>query len=174
MMGIITVIAGLGALAGGWFSDRVSRGNPGARMTVCLLYLAVPLLLHGVAFLCTMHGLALPLVISLFCIGQFFGTANWGALVAASLDQSPPPYRASCQSFLPMFQAIAALIAGIVSGLLSNTFGLPMTLLGLLVVGMSTAIGLLWAARRHFDADFDRQRQLGTFNVDLGHANTAD
>jgi MFS family permease len=168
MMGIIALIAGFGALAGGWYSDRVSRGNPGARVTVCLLYLAVPLALHSVAFIGAMSGASLPIVIACFGIGQFFGAANWGTLVAASLDQSPPPYRASCQSFLPLFQAIAALAAGIVSGLLSNSLGLPMTMLILLVGGMLSAILLLRAARRHFDADYRRQQSLGDFALELG------
>jgi hypothetical protein len=73
-----------------------------------------------------------------------------------------------------MFQAIAALLAGIVSGLLSNQLGLPMTLEVLLVAGMLTAILLLRAARRHYDADYQSQQRLGKFTLDLGGANTAD
>ena len=174
MVGIITIVAGFGAVVGGWYSDRISRGNPGARVTVCLLYLAVPLAFHSVTFIGSMVGTPLAVVVASFCFGQFFAAANWGTLVAASLDQSPPPYRASCQSFLPMFQAIAALLAGIVSGLLSNQLGLPMTLEILLVAGMLTAILLLRAARRHYDADYQSQQRLGKFTLDLGGVNTAD
>jgi MFS family permease len=115
-----------------------------------------------------MYGMTLPLVITLFCIGQFFAAANWGTLVAASLDQSPPPYRATCQSFLPMFQAIAGLCAGIVSGTLSERLGLPVAMLVLLVVGNVSALLLLNVARKHYDEDYRHQAALGTFTLDIG------
>jgi MFS transporter, Spinster family, sphingosine-1-phosphate transporter len=167
LVGVITMVAGMGALAGGWLSDRVSRGNPRARVTVCLLYLAVPLVLHSVAILGSMRGLPLPLVITVYSCGQFFLAANWGTLVAASLDQSPVPYRASCQSFLPMFQAISGLGAGVISGLISEQLGLPWALEILLVAGMISALILLNWARRHYDEDYQRQSALGTFKLDL-------
>jgi MFS family permease len=167
-VGVITLVAGMGALIGGWLSDRVSRGNPRGRVTVCLLYLAVPLVVHSAAYLGSMYGMTLPLVIALFCIGQFFAAANWGTLVAASLDQSPPPYRATCQSFLPMFQAIAGLGAGIVSGALSERLGLPVAMLVLLVVGNVSALLLLNVARKHYDEDYRAQAALGTFTLDIG------
>jgi MFS transporter, Spinster family, sphingosine-1-phosphate transporter len=167
MVGIITIVAGVGALCGGWYSDRVSRGNPGARVTVCVLYLAVPLALHSVTFIGSMRGFSLTAVVACFCFGQFFAAANWGTLVAASLDQSPPPYRASCQSFLPMFQAVAAVLAGIISGLLSKSLGLPMTMEILLVAGMLVAILILREARRHYDADYQRQGDLGAITLEF-------
>ena len=85
-VGIITIIAGFGALCGGYFSDRVSRGNPRARITVCLFYLAVPLLFHSVAFIGSTSGLSWPMFVVCYGIGQFFAAANWGTLVAASLE----------------------------------------------------------------------------------------
>ena len=88
-------------------------------------------------------------------------------LVAASLDQCPPPYRASCQSFLPMFQAIAGLGAGVISGLISTRVGLPMAMEILLVVGMLSAIVILRAARRHYDEDYRRQDALGNITLEL-------
>ena len=167
MVGLITIFAGFGALCGGWLSDRVSRGNPGARVTICLLYLGVPLVLHSVCFIGSMVGFPLWAVVTAFSVGQFFAAANWGTLVAASLDQSPPPYRAACQSFLPMFQAIAGLGAGVISGLLSARLGLPMTMEILLVFGMLSAIALLYVARRHYDEDYRRQGALGEITLDI-------
>ena len=167
-IGIITIFAGVGALLGGWLSDRVSRNNPAARITVCLLYLAVPLVLHTVAFIGAMNGLGLAIVITCFGIGQFFAAANWGTLVAAGLDQSPPQYRATCQSFLPLFQAIATLAAGVFSGLLSDRFGLSPTMLVLLVFGMVCGMLLLVLARAHYERDAHRQRSMGEFSVEIG------
>lgn len=167
IVGVITIIAGMGALFGGWLSDRVSRNHPSRRVTVCLLYLAAPLVMHSASFVGSITGLSLSLVVVLFCIGQFFAAANWGTLVAAGLDLSPPPYRATSQSFLPMFQAIASLGAGVISGFLSEQLGLPWAMFTLLIIGMSGALLLLNSARKHYDADYQRRQALGTFTVEL-------
>jgi MFS family permease len=165
-VGMITIVAGLGALVGGWLSDRASRANPRARITVCLLYLAIPLGLHGAAIIGSMHGMALQPFVACFATGQFLLAANWGTLVAAGLDQSPPPMRATVQSFLPMFQAIASIVAGAVSGVLSDRIGLPNTVLALLVGGILSGIVLLVIARNRYDRDYSRQRAFGTFSVE--------
>ena len=90
-----------------------------------------------------------------------------GTLVAAGMDQSPPQYRATVQSFLPLFQAVAALAAGVVSGVLSDRFGLTLTLEGLLVVGMVSGTCLLLLARACYNQDYARQRALGVFEIEL-------
>jgi MFS family permease len=167
-VGMITIIAGVGALCGGWLSDRVSRNSPKSRITVCLLYLAVPLIFHSVAIMGSMQGLSWPMFVLSYGLGQFFAAANWGTLVAAGLDQSPPQYRATSQSFLPMFQAVAALGAGVVSGMLSDEFGLAPTLQMLLVVGMSGGIALLLLARNSYDRDHERMQATGNFDVEIG------
>lgn len=166
-VGIITIVAGFGALCGGWLSDRVSRNNRKARISICLLYLAIPLVLHSIAWLGAMRELSLPLFILCFAVGQFFAAANWGTLVAAGLDLSPPQYRATAQSFLPMFQAIATLGAGIVSGLLSDRYGLPPTMLILLITGMLGGLLLLNVARIHYDRDQQRTDSLGNFSIEV-------
>ncbi len=167
-VGMITIIAGVGALCGGWLSDRVSRNSPRSRITVCLLYLAVPLVFHSVAIIGSMQGLAWPLFVLSYGFGQFFAAANWGTLVAAGLDQSPPQYRATAQSFLPLFQAIATLGAGVVSGMLSDQIGLAPTMQILLVVGMTGGIGFLLLARSSYDRDHERMAAMGKFDVEVG------
>lgn len=166
-VGIVTMIAGMGALFGGILSDRVSRGNPRARVTVCLLYLAVPLVLHSVAIIGSLHGLPLGLNIAVFAVGQFFAAANWGTLVAAGMDQSPLQYRATVQSFLPLFQALAALCAGVGSGMLSDHIGLPMALETILILGMLSGMLLLYVARSTYDRDHRLQDGLGKFSPEL-------
>ncbi len=166
-VGLITMIAGVGALCGGWLSDRVSRRNPRARITVCLLYLATPLVFHTIAIQGSMHGLAWPGFVICYGFGQFFAAANWGTLVAAGLDQSPPQYRATSQSFLPMFQAIASLGAGVASGMLSHQFGLAVTLQILLVIGMTGGMLFLLLARAYYDQDRRRLQSLGEFEVQV-------
>jgi predicted ABC-type sugar transport system permease subunit len=66
-----------------------------------------------------------------------------------------------------MFQAIAGLGAGVISGLLSARLGLPMTMEILLVFGMLSAIALLYVARKHYDEDFRRQGVLGEITLDI-------
>ena len=166
-VGMITIIAGFGALCGGLLSDRVSRHCPRSRITICLLYLAVPLVFHSVAIIGSMQGLAWPMFVVTYGFGQFFAAANWGTLVAAGLDQSPPQFRATSQSFLPMFQAIAALGAGVISGLLADSLGLPTAILILLVVGMVGGMLLLNMARKSYDGDQHKQNALGEFAIDL-------
>lgn len=143
------------------------RDNPEARITVCLLYLTIPLLLHSLAYVGVMRGYPLYLFIIFFGVGQFFGAANWGTLVAAGLDLSPPPFRATAQSFLPMFQAIASLSAGVISGMLSDLYGLPVTMLFLLIVGMVGGLLLLNVARKNYDRDQQKTRALGSFAVEV-------
>lgn len=167
-VGLITMIAGVGALCGGWLSDRVSRENPRARISICLMYLAIPLAFHTIAIQGSMHGLAWPAFVICYGFGQFFAAANWGTLVAAGLDQSPPQYRATSQSFLPMFQAIATLGAGVVSGIMSDRLGLAVTLQILLAVGMIGGILLLFLARGNYYRDHRRMEALGRFDVDVG------
>jgi len=166
-VGMITIIAGAGALCGGWLSDRVSRGCRRSRITICLLYLAVPLVFHSLAVLGSMRGLSWPLFVACYGLGQFFAAANWGTLVAAGLDQSPPQYRATSQSFLPLFQAIAALSASVVSGLMSDRIGLPLTMWILLVTGMTGGMLLLNVARKNYDTDQRKTDALGRFSVDM-------
>lgn len=166
-VGLITIIAGCGALCGGWLSDRVARNSPRSRITICLLYLAIPLVFHSAAIVGSMRGLSWSLFVVCYGFGQFFAVANWGSLVAAGLDQSPPQYRATAQSFLPMFQAFASLGAGVFSGLLSDALGLPITLLLLLLVGMAGGMVLLYAARGSYDDDDRKNKLLGQFSVQL-------
>lgn len=166
-IGLITLIAGVGAVFGGMLSDRLSKGKPRARVTVCLLFLAVPLVLHSVALLSSLQGLVLWKCIALFALGQCFAVANWGTLVAASIDQSPVQYRASIQSFMPLFQALAALSAGAVSGMLSDAIGLTLALEAILVLGMVCTMLLLRAASLSYDRDHRLQHRAGQYALEL-------
>jgi MFS family permease len=164
----VMMLIALGAILGGWLSDRLSRNNPRARIGICLLFLAGTMVLHTATYIGSMHGLPLNAAIGGFAIGGMFATANWGTLVAAGLDQSPPQYRASAQSFLPMFQAIATVFAGVLSGALSDLLGLTTALAVLCVIGMVCGFVLLVFALRTYDGDYRRQHALGSFEVDIG------
>ena len=167
VIGLISLLAGFGAVFGGMLSDRLAKGNPRARVSVCLLFLVVPLVLHSAAYLGSLQGLSLWMCIALFALGQCFAAANWGTLVAAGMDQSPVQYRASVQSFMPLCQALAALCAGVVSGMLSDAIGLTLALEVILVAGMLSAMLLLNAARASYDRDHQLQRRAGQYVLEL-------
>lgn len=167
-MGVVMLFTGIGAVLGGWLSDRVSRNRPRARIGVCLVYLAGMLVLHMVALVGPRYELTLNATVACFAIGGMFGTANWGTLVAAGLDQSPPQFRASVQSFLPMFQAIAAGLAGVLSGVLSGLMGLIDAMIMLCTVGMIGGAVLIVFALRSYDRDHQRQHALGSFELEVG------
>ena len=66
-----------------------------------------------------------------------------------------------------MFQAIAALSASVVSGLMSDRIGLPLTMWILLVTGMTGGMLLLNVARKNYDTDQRKTDALGRFSVDM-------
>ena len=167
VMGGIMLLIGLGAILGGWFSDRVSRSNPRARIVVCIPFLGIGMLLHAAAYLGSTGGLGLQTAVACIALGGMSATANWGTLVAAGLDLSPPQFRASAQSFLPMFQAIATVFAGIVSGALSDRLGLAEAMTILCVAGMTGGILLLLLALRTHERDYRKQLELGSFEVEI-------
>jgi MFS family permease len=164
----VMMLIAIGAILGGWLSDRISRNNPRARISICLVFLVGAMVLHSATYIGSLHGLSLNAGIGGFAIGGMFATANWGTLVAAGLDQSPPQYRASAQSFLPMFQAIATVFAGVLSGALSDLLGLTTALAVLCVTGMTCGFVLLLLALRTYDGDYRRQHSLGSFEVEVG------
>ena len=105
-VGVITMLAGFGALFGGILSDRLARGNPRARVTVCVAYLLVPLVLHSVTFIGSIHGLPLASAILLFGVGQFFAAANWAPWSLRGWTSLRPstgqPYKAFCLCSRPL------------------------------------------------------------------------
>ncbi len=154
------VVAALGAIFGGWLSDRVARNNPRARVTICIVFIAIGLLFMGPGMIAlTADAISLYPLMGLGGLAMFFAVGNWGTLVTAGLDQSPAHYRASIQSFLPMFQAVAIMVTSIVTGFLSQHYGLPVTLTITTLVGTSVAITILLFARNSYDRDFKSKDQ---------------
>ena len=154
------VVAALGAIFGGWLSDRVARNNPRARVTICIGFIAIGLLFMGPGMIAlTADAISIHVFMGLGGLAMFFAVGNWGTLVTAGLDQSPAHYRASIQSFLPLFQAVAIMVTSIVTGFLSQHYGLPVTLTITTLVGTSVAIIILLFARNSYDRDFKSKDQ---------------
>jgi MFS family permease len=149
------LVAALGAIFGGWLSDRVARNNPKARVTICIIFVLIGLVLMGPGMIAlTADAISIYVFMGLGALGMFFAVGNWGTLVTAGLDQSPAHYRASIQCFLPLFQAVAIMVTSIVTGFLSQHYGLPVTLTITTLVGTSVAIVILLFARNSYDRDF--------------------
>jgi MFS family permease len=152
------VVAALGAIFGGWLSDRVARNNPRARVTICVVFIAIGLLLMGPGMVAlTADAIPIYAFMALGGLAMFFAVGNWGTLVTAGLDQSPAHYRATIQCFLPMFQAVAIMVTSIVTGFLSQQYGLPVTLTITTLLGTAAAIVILLLARSSYDRDFKHQ-----------------
>ncbi len=154
------VVAALGAVFGGWLSDRVARNNPRARVTICIVFIALGLLFMGPAVIALLaDAISVYVFMGLGGLAMFFAVGNWGTLVTAGLDQSPAHYRASIQSFLPLFQAVAIMATSIVTGFLSQHYGLQVTLSITTFVGTLVAIIILLFACNSYDRDFKSKDQ---------------
>jgi MFS family permease len=168
LIGITTLVATLGPPAGGWLSDRLTRKSPSGRITVAMVFLALPLLFQSVNFLSPALGLPLAAAVLAGSLGQFFIAGHWGTLVAAGLDLAPPHYRGTCQSFLPLFQSLTAIWSGAATGFISDHVGLPAAMEITLLIGLIGGLAVLLAARRNYLADHERQKSLGAFAIEIG------
>lgn len=154
------VVGALGAVFGGWLSDRVARNNPRARVTICIFFLAVALAVMGPAMIALLNNaINVYFFMGLAALGMFFAVGNWGTLVTAGLDQSPAHYRATIQCFLPLFQAVAIMATSIVTGIFSEHYGLQATLTFITFSGILLAIVILLFARNSYDRDFKKKDQ---------------
>ncbi|MEN6497572.1 MAG: MFS transporter [Thermoguttaceae bacterium] len=168
LIGLITLLATMGPLTSGWLSDRLTRKNPAGRITVAMIFLALPLVFHSIMFLGPSFGASAGVGLIAASLAQFCLAGQWGTLVAAGLDLVPPHYRGTCQSFFPLFQSLSAVWAGSATGYLSDLFGLSIALEITLVVSIGTGLILLWLARRNYLIDYERQKAIGSFAVETG------
>jgi MFS family permease len=101
------------------------------------------------------------------CVGQLFFAGHMGCLVTAGLELVPPHYRGTCQGFIPLFQMLTAFWGAAFCGLISDRLGLPMALLITMLIGCVLGCVLLLVAYRTYLADYEKQRALGTFAVEI-------
>lgn len=163
----IVAVAGLGPPVGGWLSDQWVRSRADGRLRSALAFLVVLLALHLLLLLGAGRGLSYPSAVAVAAIAQFFMAAHWGTLVAASLDLTPPHYRGTCQSFLPLSQGLVAFASAPITGALSDHLGLPLALAISAVVGVGLAIAVILLACGSYQRDHRLKEAVGQFEVDV-------
>ena len=168
VVGAVTLFAAPGAFVGGWLSDRLTLRSPRGRVTATLILLALPILFYSIAFLGSLAGLPIVAAAAALALGQFCYAGHWGSLIAAGLDLVPPHYRGTGQSFIPLFQTITGFWSASLSGFLSDRLGLTMAMEITMLIGCVVGCALLLAAYRTYLADYEKQKALGTFAVEVG------
>lgn len=167
MMVFMTIVC-LGHFGGGYLSDRLVQGSPRGRVTAAMILIAVGAVAYTVGYGGAIAKQGFWLITVSLCIAQVFFAGHMGCLVTAGLDLVPPHYRGTCQSFIPLFQMLTAFWGSAVCGLISDRLGLPMALLITMLIGCGLGLALLLAAYRTYLADYEKQKALGTFTVEVG------
>lgn len=167
IVGIIMIFVSIGHLGGGWFSDRLVQRSPRGRVTAAMALVGLACLLYTVSYLGSMNQLPFLIVVIGLCVGQMFFAGHFGCLVAACLDLMPPHFRGTCQSFIPLFQTGAAFMSGGITGLVSDQVGLTMALLLTELIMCVLALAIMFFAHRSYNADYEKQKSLGTYGVEL-------
>jgi len=165
---VSVAVAGFGPPVGGWIGDRLVLERSTGRLLSALAFLAFLLVLHLVLFLGSGRWFPYSAAVAIAAIAQFFMAAHWGSLVYASLDLTPPQFRGTCQSFLPLAQGIVAFWAAALTGLFSDHLGLRSAMVISLSIGVGAALALVLWATRSYDADDRKRRELGAFEIELG------
>lgn len=162
------IVAAFGPPLGGWFSDRLVRKHPAGRLIVGLVSLVALLVLHLFLYAGSGRWMDFQQAMLATSIAQLFMAAHWGALVSASLDLTPPQFRGSAQSFLPLTQGLVAFWSAALTGWISDRLGLAQAMAISLVVGIGAAILLVFASIRSYADDDRRRREYGEFRIDIG------
>jgi MFS family permease len=164
---IVVLAAAIGPIVGGWLSDRLSARQLHGRITATLLLLAVAFVFYTAGFLGKAYlGMGLGATLTVLAVAQFSFAGHWGSLVAAGLDLVPPHYRGTCQSFLPLCQALTGSWSAGAVGLLSDQMGLSVALQVAMVGGIAIASILLLLAVRTYASDHSRRKAMGAFALE--------
>lgn len=148
--------ASLGMLAGGYFSDRVSkRGLPRRALLMGVSYLfAAPCLL---VFAGNFDFGIVTTAVILFSLGRALGGSNEGAMVC---DLLPPHDRSTALGLMNTMNCLAGGIGIFVAGFLRSDFGLNGVFAGVSVLVLLAAILALIAYRVYLPRDLAKRRDL--------------
>ncbi len=148
--------ASLGMLAGGYFSDRVSRrGLPRRALLMGLSYcFAAPCLL---VFAGSFDFGSVAAAVVLFSLGRALGGANEGAMIC---DLLPPLDRSTALGLMNTMNCFAGGVGIFVAGFLRSDFGLSGVFAGVSVLVLLAAALALLAYRVYLPRDLARRQEL--------------
>jgi len=134
--------------------DRVSRNAPAAKLSLAIGYCVACCVLLSTAFALPA---GLPQLV-LIAVGMFFGAGTVGPAGAMVANLTPAPLHGTALGTLSLANNLLGLAPGpIVTGMLADTFGLPVALQLVPLVSLVSA-GIFMLARSRYQQDL---QQLG-------------
>lgn len=163
---LFILIMGVGMIACGAITDRLTRSVPIRKWTTAIVYAATSLVFIGAAFTAAPG----PLQLLLLAFGAFFAAGTTGPAGAMVANLTPESIRATAFGTLTLANNLLGLAAGpFVVGILADKFGLDVALKLVPFVSVLT-IAVLLAGRRAYPASLKRVAPVA---VAAGHDGTS-
>jgi predicted MFS family arabinose efflux permease len=145
--GLVVIVGGVGAILWSVISDRLSTRNPQLRLLVPAAAAVLTTALMVTAFGLLAPG---PVQFGLILAGAAVMTASIGPVAAVVVDVIHPGLRATAAAALSLTQNLIGLALGpLVTGLLSDAFGLQFALSVVPVSCLGAAAMFAWASRTY-------------------------
>jgi MFS family permease len=149
---LFILIMGVGMIACGAVTDRLTRAVPIRKWTTAIVYAVLSLAFVGAAFAAAPG----PAQLLLLAVGAFFAAGTTGPAGAMVANLTPESIRATAFGTLTFANNILGLAAGpFVVGILADRFGLDVALKMVPLVSVLTIVVLL-AGRRAYPSSLQR------------------
>lgn len=153
--GLVVLVSGIGAVVWSVVADRASRRFTNARLVVPAIAAMSTAVLMCVAFGLLSPG---PAQFAVIVAGAAMMTGSIGPVAAVVVDIVHPAVRATAAAVLSLTQNLFGLAAGpLLTGYLSDAYGLPVAL-AVVPVFCMLAAGTFLLAARTYGTDIERSR----------------
>jgi MFS family permease len=149
---LVVLCGAIGSVVWGTLVDRAGRTRPGAKLRMLAVLCLATMLVLGAAFAAPLLGIALApkTQFALIAVGGFLMTCTVGPAAAIVIDVTHPGVRSTGASVLSLFQNMFGLALGpIITGALSDAFGLQTALAIMPAFGIIAIIAILMASRTY-------------------------
>ena len=149
---LVVLCGAIGSVVWGTLVDRAGRTRPGAKLRMLAALCLATMLVLGAAFAAPLLGVALApkTQFALIAVGGFLMTCTVGPAAAIVIDVTHPGVRSTGASVLSLFQNMFGLALGpIITGALSDAFGLQTALAIMPAFGIIAIIAILMASRTY-------------------------
>jgi len=159
----VGMISCIGPILGGFVSDYLVRRIPSGRLWAAIIFIVGCALGFGSSIYLAIMGGSLYPVTALWTLGHICVAAQWGMSWTVIMELVPPMYRGLSYSLQQLFGLPAAVGAAVLSGALSDVYGLQVSLFIVLLVGCLPAMAILYLATRTYARDLARLKAQGEF-----------